>query len=258
MNKHSKWTLALTCLGLLGVFGMIGCEACEEPVAAPEPAPVAAPARVCGPANDASVRGYRPSGERGHSAVLIEKSAPEEVRVGNDFTYTLKVTNITRADLLDVVVTDQLPAKFKLTSTTPAATADGSKLVWRVGTLKAGESRTFLVKGQATGEGTLNECADVTFRSPPVCLAIRAVQPGLTLTKTAPGQVMICDTIPVRLVLKNTGTGTICNVVVTDPLPEGLTTTDGKKVVTFRVAELAEGQEVVRTFNVKATRTRTI
>jgi uncharacterized repeat protein (TIGR01451 family) len=45
-----------------------------------------------------------PTGDRSTSALLVEKSLPREVKVGQDFDYQIRVTNITDHPLTDVVV----------------------------------------------------------------------------------------------------------------------------------------------------------
>jgi uncharacterized repeat protein (TIGR01451 family) len=47
-----------------------------------------------------------PTGDRRTSAILLEAQAPREVRVGQPYTYTLRVTNLTEAPLHDVRVRD--------------------------------------------------------------------------------------------------------------------------------------------------------
>jgi uncharacterized repeat protein (TIGR01451 family) len=53
----------------------------------------------------------------------------------------------------------------------------------------------------------------------------------------------------------NAGVGTAQNVQVTDTLPAGLTTEDGKSSVTFNAGTLAQGQSREFTFNARASRT---
>jgi uncharacterized repeat protein (TIGR01451 family) len=83
------------------------------------------------------------------------------------------------------------------------------------------------------------------------------IAPKLQLTKALPAEALMCDTIPVRLTVTNSGSGSARNVKVSDPLPAGLTTLDGKNVVEFEVPVLPAGQSKEATFQVKAAKTGT-
>src|SRR5262245_65338345 len=58
--------------------------------------------------------------------------------------------------------------------------------------------------------------------------AMTARSSGLVVTKTAPREVMLCDVIPVTITVTNNGTDEARGIRVTDALPSGLTTSDGK------------------------------
>jgi len=69
--------------------------------------------------------------------------------------------------------------------------------------------------------------------------------------------VLLCDPIPYRLVVRNTGDGPAANVMMSDELPDGLVSEDGKRVVRFTAGTLEPGQAKQATFTVKAERTGT-
>ena len=60
-----------------------------------------------------------PTGERESSAVLLEKSSPAEVRVGQPYNYTITVTNLTDAPLSGVTVFESLGAGVAFESASP-------------------------------------------------------------------------------------------------------------------------------------------
>ncbi|MCL4210002.1 MAG: DUF11 domain-containing protein [Phycisphaerales bacterium] len=78
------------------------------------------------------------------------------------------------------------------------------------------------------------------------------VQPALAITKTGPAEVLKCEEITYRFVVRNTGTGSVDNVVINDPLPNGLTTLDGKNAISFSVGTLKAGESKEYTARVKA------
>jgi len=174
--------------------------------------------------------------------VILEKTAPGQVALGQSFDYTLKATNAGNLEVRDVIVTDVLPANYKMASSNPAGTgAAGGKTTWDLGALKPGESKTITITGAASAQGEITNCATVSF-VPYICVTTAVVQPALKLTKTAPAEVQLCDPIPTTLTVTNNGTGPATNVVIKDPLPAGLVTADGKNTLDTNIGTLAAGQ----------------
>lgn len=190
------------------------------------------------------------------SAVLLESTSPVEVMVGQDFPYTITATNLTDYPLTDVVVTERIKDPLQLKGSSPQAQMSGMQASWDLGTLAAGETKTITSKLAASAPGQHKHCATVAYQQR-MCQTVSVVAPELKLTKDMPETVLICKEIPVTLVASNTGTGTIKNVTVTDTLPSGLLTTDGKQEVSFTIAELASGASETMTFAAKAQRTGT-
>ena len=56
-------------------------------------------------------------------------------------------------------------------------------------------------------------CASV-WSEPRTCAATKVVNPAIQLTKTAPAEVVICDPIPMTLMVKNTGSSGLTAVKV--------------------------------------------
>jgi len=69
-----------------------------------------------------------------------------------------------------------------------------------------------------------------------------------------PAEVILCDPIPVKLAVKNTGSSALTNVRVTDELPEGLAA-GGRRSVAFDAGSLRPGESKEFTFNATAGRT---
>jgi uncharacterized repeat protein (TIGR01451 family) len=81
-------------------------------------------------------------------------------------------------------------------------------------------------------------------------MTMNVTAPALQLTKTMPPEALICDNIPVKLVVTNSGTGTARNVMIKDPLPAGLAAVGG--ATEWNVGNLGPGQSATREFMVKA------
>jgi len=243
----------LLCSALVITMAMGGCTT-QKTEARPAPQQNEQPARRAGwptmsGGNFAWSSLAYPTGEASTSAVGIEKGVPREVRLNAPFDYHIVVTNLTNMTLKDVAITEQIGDNMKVNSSSPEGRAGaGNTYGWVIGSLGPNESKTIKVNASATKEGSVGSCASVTYNSL-LCASIPVVQPQLVLTKTGPAEVLRCETIEYRFTVKNSGTGSIGNVVINDPLPNGLTTQDGKNTVTFDAGTLAAGQS--RDFSVR-------
>jgi uncharacterized repeat protein (TIGR01451 family) len=189
-------------------------------------------------------------------AVRIEKVMPAMVQLNAPFEYTIKVTNMTDMTLADVEVKERIPASLKNLSSSPAGKIEGNMAVWNMATLGPKASEKIVVKGTATEAGCLQTCANATY-TVLACVNTQVVQPALALTKSAPANVTMCDPIPMTFTVTNKGTGTAANVKLSDTLPAGLTTQDGKAAIEMNLGNLAPGQSVSRTVVTKAAKTGT-
>lgn len=196
-----------------------------------------------------------PTGDAKTSAIGIEKGVPKEVLLNQQFQYELVVTNLTQQTLEDVVVTDHLGSNFSLTSSTPKVLSNNNGLAtWSLGTLEPRESKVIKISGVANAEGFVSSCASVSYSSL-LCSTIKVVQPKLALTKTGPAEVSKCDEFTYLFEVLNTGTGTLSDVVINDPLPNGLKTSDGKTTININVGQLAPGQSRKYSAKVQASST---
>lgn len=228
-----------------------------------QPAP-AAPAPRAGwptrtaadPLNNWSAMAY-PTGSASTSVVGIEKGMPKQVNVDQSFEYWLIVTNLTTNTLENVSLTETFGPYFEFESSTPAGTAGaGNSVTWDIGTLGARESKTVRVKGKGKQVGTISSCATVSYASL-LCMGIPVVAPDLKLALAGPAEVLRCDEIVYRLTVSNPGSGRISNVRVNQPLPDGLTTLDGRRNAEFTVEQLNPGQSMEFPVPVRASKAGT-
>jgi uncharacterized repeat protein (TIGR01451 family) len=217
-----------------------------------QPAQVApAAAGVAAPGADGWIHGRLayPTGDPQTSALLLEKSIPTEVTAGKPYSYELKVTNISQLKLEGVQVAEAIPANIKLADMQGMTAKEGGAQ-FAFGTLNPGESKTVKVMATPTGTGPISTCSSVNYNTT-LCMATNVVSPALKLTAAAPTDIMVCDTIPVKLVVTNNGTGTARNVRVENPLPAGMTLAEGNTATAFDAGTLAAGQSKEITFNAK-------
>lgn len=190
-------------------------------------------------------------GEKSNSAIWVEKSMPGQVVSGKSFQYVITATNLRDCALEDVVVSERFTG-FEGQSADPAATsmsAQGAE--WSLGYMKPREVKTITVTGVAAASGTASTCTKVTY-NPVLCCGTEVISPSLAVVLEAPSQVLLCEAIPVKVTVSNTGTGYAKNVKVTQELPQGLVTDDGKTAVTVDVGDLAGGASKAYNLNLKA------
>jgi uncharacterized repeat protein (TIGR01451 family) len=210
---------------------------------------------------------------------------------GDTIEYQLTYTNTGTSTATNVTISDPIPAKttFVSCSQNPPCTTTGTPVTsvsWTFASVAPGQTVvvTFRVKLDSTGwpAGTTTavtnvgtvctaeepSCSNsnqttVNVQTPSSSLAkaVRNVTSGgsfSTSTTAKPG-----DVIEYRLTYTNAGPGTAHNVVISDPIPAHTTfvscsqtppcTTDGPPVtkVTWNIGDVAAGQTVVVTFQVK-------
>lgn len=192
-----------------------------------------------------------PTGPHESTGLVVEKKAPMEVRVGKPFEYTYKVINTTEHPIQVVVLTDRVTGSFTPGDATPAPTElkDGVA-TWKLGTLTANQTTEIKVRAIPTEEGSLNTCGWASY-NPVLCGDIKVVKPDLQISKAMPGEVTICDAIPVTITVKNSGSCKLTGVKVTESLSEGLLG-NGQRTLVFDAGTLAPGESKDFSFNASA------
>lgn len=189
--------------------------------------------------------------------VQLDKIMPNEVGLNRSFNYTIKITNLTESKLTDIIITEYLPDNFKYMSSNPSAKHEENRLIWDIPTLGPKARQQYTVSGMATYTAPLKYSSTVITPVIPATAVIEVIQPELKLTKSAPAEVLLCDLIPVRFVVSNSGTGSIQNVKIVENLPAGLRTTDGKSQLVFDAGTLGASQSRQFTAELRATQTGT-
>jgi len=196
-----------------------------------------------------------PTGDRSTSTILLRMSAPGEMRVGEEYDYTIDVINLTRGDLQNVQVYSEHYSNLTYVRSTPPFTELAQdEISWMIGDLPAGATKQIKVTAKANALGTASNCLTVRYANV-LCIATDVVQPVLQLTKTATPEICgTCEEITLTYEVRNSGTGIAEKAVIKDTLPAGLTTVDGRNVVEINAGDLGPGQSKPFTVRAKATK----
>jgi uncharacterized repeat protein (TIGR01451 family) len=183
-----------------------------------------------------------PTGNRNSSDLMVEQIGAREVRVGQPYTYQIRVTNLTDQPLTGVIVRERIPDNFKLTSEAARDNDQDHRARFDVGELGPKQSKTIEVTGTASEAGTLDTCLSAQYNPPMLCSHVAVVAPAIKAIVEGPSQVDVCQDLTYHYTITNTGSGTAHNVVLQETLPDGLATTDGQKSFSVNVGDLAQGQ----------------
>src|SRR5262245_60338434 len=122
---------------------------------------------------------------------------------GQELTYRISVVNRSQADAHHVTVRNPQPANSDFVRADPEPATRDPEIVWRLGTLRAGQSREITLVVRPTGAGEVSSCARVAFEHGQ-CVTTRITRPALTIRKTAPTQVSLYDAVSFRIEVVNT------------------------------------------------------
>lgn len=222
---------------------------------APAQGPVAASAAEAG-IPWVTVRRSVPGGPSGGSVIDLEQVLPREVRQGQPFDYRLRVANYADCPVAEVTVVQHLPAAVSLLGSHPQAEVKDGVATWRLGTMAVRESRLIQVRATTADLGPLSFCCDTLYRAP-LCVTILSTRPELLLTLEAAAEATPCDAVPVRLTVRNPGTGECRDVRLQYQIPEGMAGPDDRRQYVYAVGALPPGEARRTEIALRALRTGT-
>ena len=225
-----------------------------EPALTPEPAPTGGCPSVSVSGDTRTSVQLFPTGDRRSSVLMVKTKTAQEAMVGQEFDHTVEVANLTDCKLYNVVVEETFPDSLKLKASSPQARFEGGRATWNVGDLAPRSRESIKARLVSAEAGTYEHCVMVDYDTA-MCQTVLVVAPELQVRKNMPESVLLCDSIPITLKVGNTGTGTIRDVTVTDKLPNGMRSMDGRQSVTYNIPSLAGGQTETLSFRAKAAKT---
>lgn len=128
------------------------------------------------------------------------------------------------------------------------AIASETTYTWNLGALQPGNSKIVSVRAVTNQEGPLHLCTSAEAQ-PAICSTIQAVKPELMLTRSwsEQGDVYACQDLAVTYRVSNGGSGATQPVTVTEDLPHGLVTADGKQTVQVQLDPVQPGETAEKT-----------
>jgi len=193
-----------------------------------------------------------PSPEYG--ILKLDKVIAKEANVGQPFTYSIIVTNLTNTTLTNIVLTEEMAIHFQLGSVVPQGQRLENQIMWRVDALGPKASERIEISGVPTSMDPLKHCTSITY-AVQACSNIHVVKPELELARKVPSEALLCDLIAVEYTVQNVGTGAARNVQLRENLPAGLLTENGNNALQFEAGTLLAGQSRTFTARLRASRT---
>ncbi|OJU95680.1 MAG: hypothetical protein BGO23_08735 [Solirubrobacterales bacterium 67-14] len=189
---------------------------------------------------------------------IVKTASQSHVKIGDTFSYALKVTNNGPSKATSVAITDDIPAGLSFVSADPGCTYQpvNGTVVCAVGTLTNGATTTINVTVKVDGDaaGQIQNTASVSAQQEDPnpgnntdTETVDASGADLQVTKTLKSPtdpVKTGDTVVYDIVVKNNGPSDATGVVLYDALPSGLanvTTDNGSCVVAAGAINCALG-----------------
>jgi uncharacterized repeat protein (TIGR01451 family) len=189
----------------------------REPLAPLDPAVI--PAQLSTPAGPAGPPGAAVP-DPPHPAVRIQVRVPADAPPGDDLKYVITVRNTSAADAHAVTVRNPLPSGAVVKKAEPDADrSDPKQLVWKLGTLPAGKSKTIeLTLTPDPKAAEVKNLAYVAFEHGQA-VTTRVNKPAVKVSKVAPKETVRDEAFAVRIAVDNTGRVPVENVKVVENLP---------------------------------------
>ena len=200
-----------------------------------------------------------------YPVVTIRVRVPADMPPGDDIKYVITVQNVSSADAHGVTVRNPLAAEVegvvKAEPEPDKAQSTPKQLVWSLGTLKGGASKTIELTLRHKKDVTeLKNLAYVKYEHGQ-SVTTKLAKPTIKVSKTAPKQTVRDETYTVRVQIENTGKVAAEGVRVVENLPTSAEveaiTAGGKKLAQpegqqwlWEIAKLQPGERKVIEYRV--------
>lgn len=157
--------------------------------------------------------------------VELSKKCPPLRYLGRDATFEITVTNRGGAAAHNVVVTDVVAGPIEFTGADNGGVREGNNVVWRLGTLGAGETKLLKANFRCNTIGTIRNTATVTYcveASDSCELEVRGIPAILLECVDDPDPIEKGGTVNYTITVTNQGTAVGTNIVIACTLPPEL------------------------------------
>jgi uncharacterized repeat protein (TIGR01451 family) len=222
------------------------------------------------PPLDASLAYSRPVADASANVVVgqpvleITKNCPELRYVGRDAIFEITVTNRGDGPAHDVVVTDAIDGRIDFIKADNEGVREGNNIIWRLGMLEAGASRTLKATFRCNHIGKVRNTATVTYcaEASDACeLEVKGIPAILLECVDDPDPIEINGSLTYTITVLNQGSAVGTGIVVDCTLPpeeEHVSATgptkakvEGKQVTFAPLASLAPKAKAVYKVTVK-------
>ena len=180
-----------------------------------------------------------PSGPQSPT-VTLKWTKTGELNVGQKCQCQLIVTNSGTVVANDVIVEASLPATVRVTKAVPAPDETNDTAIWKLGSLKPGETKTIALTLIPSRRGGLQAKASVRFTGLAASQFV-VKEPMLKIVISGPLKALVGDTASQFITVSNPGTGVAKNVTIEAIIPVGLEHPRGSKLV-MEIGSLSPGE----------------
>ena len=172
--------------------------------------------------------------------LTIDKVAPPSAVLGQPMVFQIIVRNPGPAPAQQVVVEDRIPDGLKISGSIPRAELAGNTLIWRLGTLQAGQEQRISVRAIPIAEGIVGSVATVNFAAE-VQARTMVTAPKLRFDISAPPRATLGAPVVFNYRVTNVSQVDSSGVIIRNVLPAGLKHADGDDLE-YEVGLLPAGQ----------------
>lgn len=154
--------------------------------------------------------------------VELTKTCPPMRYVGRDANFEITVTNRGGGPALNVVVTDVISGGMDFLSADNNGAREGANIVWRLGTLEPGATKSLKASVRCTQIGRIKNTATVTYcaEAAESCeFEVKGVPAILLECVDDPDPIEVNGNLTYTIIVTNQGTAVGTNIVVTCALP---------------------------------------
>ncbi len=158
----------------------------------------------------------------GAPVLEITKSCPQLRYLGRDATFEIVVTNRGDGPANNVVVTDTVSNGVEFRNADNDGQREGNNVVWRLGTLNGGESRTLKMTVHCNTITTVKNSARVAYCSEAVAeceFPVKGIPAILLECVDDPDPIEVGSEVTYTITVTNQGTETGTNIAVVCTLP---------------------------------------